>query len=248
MYHKLASSLGGALFALIFAATAALAAAEGGIALGGDHAPAFGAAVTGTVPVTPTVTATPMPRGASRIVAALAAAFNVPASEVQAVRNEQQGWGEVAKVLLLSKLSGKSPDDILALRDQKGWGQIYKSLDVKPGKKDNLGQALKNQPTPSGTLTPKPSRTPEGDDRKPTPSGTVTPRPSRTPEGDDHGKPQASLTPRPSRTPEADDRKPTPSGTVTPRPGRTPDPNDQGDNHGGNNNRGDGQNGQNKGR
>ncbi|MBI5876723.1 MAG: hypothetical protein HZB53_03655 [Chloroflexi bacterium] len=195
MYHKLVTSLGGALIALAFAATATLAATEGGQVLESALAPAFGAVVTGTTPVTPTATATAVPPGTAKIAAALAASFGLKVDDVLAIRDQKQGWGEVFKILFLAKATGQTPEEILALRqEQQGWGQIFKALSVKPGKKDNLGQTLKaNHPTPSTTPTAVntavPSATPSAvapTNKKP--AATPTPRPTPMPDPANRGQ------------------------------------------------------------
>ncbi len=211
MYHKLTTSLIGAVVAVVFAATATLAATDGGRALWPAGAPAFGLDVTGTVPVTPTptitgtapLTPTPtvsgttsltntLPPGQFRIASALAARFGLTLEEVMAVRDEKQGWGGVFKVLLLAELTGKTPDEILAMRqDQQGWGQIFHTLNVMPKKKDNLGQALKgNRATPTATAS---AVAPSGRTRKPalaTPVPTRTPKPTRGNSNITHGNGQ----------------------------------------------------------
>lgn len=193
MYHKLIASVLGAVVALTFAATATLAATDGGRTLFPAGSPAFGLDVTGTVPVTPTPTITgtapltPTPAvtgttgfsgtlnpGQTMIASALAIRFGVSISDVMSIRDQKQGWGEVFKILLLAELTGKTPEEIMTMRqDDMGWGQIFHALNVMPKKKDNLGQAIKgNKATPTPTVSvAAPSKQ----------KATATPAPTRAP-------------------------------------------------------------------
>jgi len=59
---------------------------------------------------------------------------------VQQMRADGLGWGEIIMVLHLVTVSGKSVDDIRAMRDAgMGYGEIARALGIHPGE---LGKAV----------------------------------------------------------------------------------------------------------
>ena len=115
MYHKLLPVVVGVCAAVMLAGTIALAAPSAGTALGVASAPA---AVTSTVTTTVAFT------GQQKIALAISKTFSVTVASVMSVRDQGMGWGEVFKVFLLAKLTGKDVGVISALRKDEGWGQI----------------------------------------------------------------------------------------------------------------------------
>jgi hypothetical protein len=83
-------------------------------------------------------------KGENKIALQIANTFSVPVTSVVQLRNQNWGFGEIYRLYELSKLSGKTPDQIQALRDSGiGWGQIATKLGVKPGHgSDNLGSIV----------------------------------------------------------------------------------------------------------
>lgn len=58
-------------------------------------------------------------------------ALNLPQDEIEKLRNQDLGWGEIAIIQLLKEKSGKTVDEILALFSQGyGWGEIASLLGV----------------------------------------------------------------------------------------------------------------------
>ncbi len=108
--------------------------------------------VTSTITATVTTTATLSP-GNEKIANAIADYFGVDLDEVLDMHDQANGWGQVFFVFALAQVSGESPDDIWALREEGGWGQVIKGLGLKPGNKGNsLGAAVSGKSTP--TLVP----------------------------------------------------------------------------------------------
>jgi hypothetical protein len=130
------------LMAVVWAAPVTTSAAAGPAGASFGVAPSAG--MTNTSGVTDSTSITDF--GESMIASAIAAHFGVSVADVLAVRNQDMGWGEVFKVLYLAQVSGKKVDEILALREDEGWGVIAKFFGLHPGLgKNNLGQTLKEQ-------------------------------------------------------------------------------------------------------
>jgi hypothetical protein len=65
----------------------------------------------------------------------LAKDYDVAVEDVMAWFCQGYGLGEITEAYRLSEASGKSVEEIFAMREQgMGWGNIKKELDVKPGK------------------------------------------------------------------------------------------------------------------
>lgn len=98
--------------------------------------------VTGTVPLTNTGVLTP----ALKVVTAITDFFSgtVTATNVISMHNSGWGFGEIFKLYSYAQQSGKTPEEIEAMReDGMGWGQISKELGLAPGNKGmNLGGAV----------------------------------------------------------------------------------------------------------
>jgi hypothetical protein len=167
LYHKLLPVGLGLFAAVALAVTVALAEPEIGLLSAQGSAASVGASVTNAPASTTPVS------GQLKIAIAIANTFStttntVSVADVMAVRAQGLGWGEVYKVFLLKKLTGKSTTDILTMRLTEGWGEIYRSLGLNPGQgRNNLGQALKGAPLintnpVSGTVTTKPNKPNKG--------------------------------------------------------------------------------------
>jgi len=60
--------------------------------------------------------------------------FGVDIDTLADLRAQRLGYGEISHALVLSEMSGKSLDEIVAMREaDKGWGQIAGELGVKLG-------------------------------------------------------------------------------------------------------------------
>lgn len=121
--------------------------------------------VTSTITATVTTTATLSP-GNEKIAKAISDYFRVGLDEVMEIQSQAHGWGEVFFVFALAQMSGDSPDEIWALReDGQGWGQIVMGLGFRPGNKgNNLGAAV------SGRSTPTPASTGSSSNQSPKPT------------------------------------------------------------------------------
>ncbi len=95
---------------------------------------------TGTISSTITMT------GSNKIATAISNFFSgtISATQVISLHNSGWGYGEIFKLYLLAQLSGKTSDEIQAMREDKmGWGVITKALGLPPGNKgSNLGAAV----------------------------------------------------------------------------------------------------------
>lgn len=61
----------------------------------------------------------------NRIIAAYSSDFQNIDAEINKLRDAGYGWGEVIMALELAQLSGKTVEEIMAMReDDKGWGEI----------------------------------------------------------------------------------------------------------------------------
>jgi hypothetical protein len=75
-----------------------------------------------------------------RITAVYGARFGDLQTLVQQMRADGLGWGEIIMVLHLATVSGKSVDEIRAMRDAgMGYGEIARTLGIHPGE---LGKAV----------------------------------------------------------------------------------------------------------
>jgi hypothetical protein len=123
LYRKLFGSILGLLAAVGFTAVIALAAPNTVLVGSASVAPSVGELQTAAI----------TPTGQTMIAEALAKRFGVTISEVQGVRDQGFGWGEVVKVFAFAKASGKTPAAIIAMRDSgMGWGEIRQSLGLTP--------------------------------------------------------------------------------------------------------------------
>jgi hypothetical protein len=115
--------------------------------------------------ITPTVTATPpvspTAPGQTKIAETIMDVFGVTMSEVMAIR-KTTGWGNVYRIFRLAQQTNVTPDEIADMRATKGWGPIYKELGARPGKGNNLGQAVSGKGTDS-TDSHHPSRSNDND-------------------------------------------------------------------------------------
>jgi hypothetical protein len=69
-----------------------------------------------------------------RFVTELSRKYNVPESEIVALREKGLGWGEVGHALAIAQKSGKPLSEVMALRDSGlGWGQISQKYGFKLG-------------------------------------------------------------------------------------------------------------------
>jgi hypothetical protein len=58
--------------------------------------------------------------------------FDVTYDELAQYHCDGYGMGEIGRALLLAEATGESLEDILAMREEMGWGQIKKEFDVSP--------------------------------------------------------------------------------------------------------------------
>jgi len=159
LHHKLIPVVIGVFAAMLLAGTIALAAPSPG---GVPSASNAGTGVTTTVTTTVTIT------GQQKIALAIAKEFSVTVASVMAVRDQGMGWGEVFKVFRLAKLTGKDVSEIITLRQDEGWGQVFRSLGLKPGLgTNNLGQAIKADKGDLSSTTPVSGTTSIVTDKKP---------------------------------------------------------------------------------
>jgi hypothetical protein len=164
MHVKLAITLLGSALLSLFAAGAGFAAMSqepnlysaqliGGQPRTSGSTLNLSASVTSTITNTETPTMTLSP-GNEKIANAIADRFGVSVSEVLTVHDEIHGWGGVFMVFFLAEKSGKSPQEILTMREDGGWGKIFKELGLHPGlKTDNLGGAITGRPPPTSDPT-----------------------------------------------------------------------------------------------
>ncbi len=77
------------------------------------------------------ITSTQTLTGSLQIATAIAKFFNVSPTVVTALQNSGHGYGEIVKAFALARASGKSVDEIFALRaEEQGWGQLLHTLAV----------------------------------------------------------------------------------------------------------------------
>jgi len=70
----------------------------------------------------------------SKILEKYAERLGVDISTLADLRVKRFGYGEITNALVLSKMTGKSLDEIVAMRESgKGWGQIANECEVKLG-------------------------------------------------------------------------------------------------------------------
>src|SRR3989441_12948646 len=78
--------------------------------------------------------------GQTKISERITAVYGTSASDLEAMRANGLGWGEIIMILELAKQSGMSAADIQAMHaGGKGFGQIAKELGINPGE---LGRAV----------------------------------------------------------------------------------------------------------
>jgi hypothetical protein len=76
----------------------------------------------------------------NRIIAAYSSDFQNIDAEINKLRDAGYGWGEVIMALELAQLSGKTVEEIMAMReDDKGWAEIAMELGIHPSE---LGRAV----------------------------------------------------------------------------------------------------------
>jgi hypothetical protein len=112
------------------------------------------------IPASTPVVTTPItyPLGAPRPALAIAAYFTVPVTRVLSLHGAGWGYGEIFRLHQLSSASGRPISDVQALRDSGlGWGQIAKTLGVRPGNAGiNLGAAISDRQVMALTELPRP--------------------------------------------------------------------------------------------
>ena len=78
--------------------------------------------------------------GETKIIDRIAVVYGSSAGDLQAMRANGLGWGEIIMILELARQSGMSAADIQAMHaDGKGFGQIAKELNIDPSE---LGRAV----------------------------------------------------------------------------------------------------------
>jgi hypothetical protein len=90
-----------------------------------------------------------------KVAISIANFFSVPVTSVVELHGSGWGYGEIFKLYELARISGKSPDEIQAMRASGlGWGQIAKALNVKLGGGEDhvtLGGVISGHDEISGT-------------------------------------------------------------------------------------------------
>lgn len=78
-----------------------------------------------------TITNTETLTGSLQVATAIAKYFGVNTTVVTSLHNSGHGYGEIVKAFVLAKSSGKSVDDIFAMRgEEQGWGQLLHTLAI----------------------------------------------------------------------------------------------------------------------
>lgn len=112
----------------------------------------------------------------------IAAFFIVPPEDIDGLREDGWGYGEIAIAYFLAQHSDVGLEAIIDQRqdDGLGWGQIAKGLDLTPANRDrNLGAIMSGRATPA-------------DDAGVEVESASTKGPKETPPGWEHGKGQGS--------------------------------------------------------
>jgi hypothetical protein len=133
------------------AALAASSGKSGPVRLGvdmehpGDGRLTFGSPISPTLPVT----------GGNVIAGCIADFFQVPVSDVVALRSEDFGFGELAMAYFLAQDGGLSVEDIVAMRQSDmGWGEIAQYLGLPAGRHGyNLGLIVSGRSAATDTLS-----------------------------------------------------------------------------------------------
>lgn len=76
------------------------------------------------------------PNGEKPIVQKIESEFKVTDEQISSLRSQKLGYGEITIVFALANASGKTTDQIIAMRNgppKMGWGEIAKKLGVKLG-------------------------------------------------------------------------------------------------------------------
>jgi hypothetical protein len=104
----------------------------------------FGSPISLTLPMT----------GGSFIAGCIADFFQVPVSDVIALRSADLGFGELAIAYFLAQDGGLTVEDIVAMRQSDmGWGEIALYLGLPPGRHGrNLGLIIAGRSTARDTL------------------------------------------------------------------------------------------------
>lgn len=132
------------------AALAASGSKSGPMPLGGerehlgDGGLSFGSPISHTLPVT----------GGNVIAGCIADFFQVPVSDVIALRSADFGFGELAMAYFLAQDGDLSVEDIVAMRQSDmGWGEIAQYLGLPAGRHGrNLGLIISGRSTATDTL------------------------------------------------------------------------------------------------
>lgn len=105
-------------------------------------------AVSGTISPTQPVT------GGVMIPTCIGLFFDVPVTDVAALRSEGFGWGGIAKAYFMALAGDLSVDEIIGMRQgDMGWGEIAQYFDLHPGNQGrNLGAMISGRGAPTGTL------------------------------------------------------------------------------------------------
>lgn len=79
-------------------------------------------------------------KGAQSQAAKLAAKYNVPTAEIESLRGQGLGWGEIGHALGIAQRAGVPVSDVLKLRQSgMGWGQIAQNYGFKLGETTGKG-------------------------------------------------------------------------------------------------------------
>jgi len=107
-------------------------------------------------------TTTPEPTGEPErhpVIRAMSAYFGVPAAEIRELFDGGVGLGVIARAYVLSDLLGKTPQEIIDMKNtgEINWGQLRKEVKGTPGARVNLGAIMSGKSTPPREVTPEPT-------------------------------------------------------------------------------------------
>lgn len=93
----------------------------------------------------------------SKKVKTLAVEFNVPESDVQALRDRKMGWSDARKTLSVAQQARKPVSEVAQLREAGlGWNEIYNKYDLKPMEPEGTLGTQKRGASSGGEIPPSP--------------------------------------------------------------------------------------------
>ncbi|MCL4506514.1 MAG: hypothetical protein M1434_04750 [Chloroflexi bacterium] len=117
--------------------------------------------------VSGTMTSTNPYTHSNRVALSIALEFSVSVTSVVDLHNSGWGYGEIFKLYEFAQVSGKTPDEIQAMRTSGlGWGQIAQALGIKVGEGNGHGKdgdVISGSEWLSGTVVGDPGKWREHD-------------------------------------------------------------------------------------